>query len=66
LNLRAARRGRTLYRRFQREAEANLPEPLRAPVAQWLLVVVLHAALIVVAYDTLKPAAGRAGSHRLE
>jgi len=56
LRLRAERQGRTLYRRFQREAERHLPEPLRRPAVQWLLVVVLHASLIIVAYETLRPA----------
>lgn len=50
LNLRAERRGRTLYRRFLAEAAPNLPAQLRVPAVQWVLAIALHWALIVFAY----------------
>lgn len=56
LNLRAERRGRTLYRRFLAEAAPNLPAVLRAPAMQWALAVAFHWALIVFAFSVLSEA----------
>lgn len=56
LNLRAERRGRTLYRRFLAEAAPNLPTILRAPAMQWVMVIVFHWALIVFAFTVLSEA----------
>ena len=62
LNLRAERRGRTLYRRFLEEAAPNLPAVLQVPAVQWAIAIVLHWALIVFAYTVLS--AGRDGTVR--
>ena len=53
LNLRAERRGRTLYRQFLAEASPNLPSVLRIPAVQWAIAIVLHWALIVFAYAVI-------------
>ena len=50
LLLRADRVGRTLYRRFQAEAEPNLPSVLKNPALQWVLVLGLHWAFFSYAY----------------
>lgn len=50
LNLRAERRGRTLYRRFLAEAAPNLPAMLRVPATQWVIATVFHWALILFAF----------------
>lgn len=60
LNLRAERRGRTLYRRFLAEAAPNLPATLRNPAVQWALVIALHWALLVFAYAVLSEACNTA------
>jgi len=62
LNLRAERRGRTLYRRFLAEAAPNLPAMLQVPAVQWAIALVFHWALIVFAYTVLS--AGRDGAVR--
>lgn len=49
LRLRADRLGRTLYRRFQVEAEPNLPPVLRVAAVQWILVLVMHWAFFTYA-----------------
>lgn len=56
LNLRAERRGRTLYRRFLAEVAPNLPATLREPPVQWALVIAIHWALIMFAHAVLSDA----------
>ncbi len=62
LNLRAERRGRTLYRRFLAEAAPNLPAMLQVPAVQWAIAIVVHWALFVFAYAVLSE--GRKGNWR--
>ncbi|MBM4438016.1 MAG: hypothetical protein FJ029_12475 [Actinobacteria bacterium] len=54
--VKADRIGRTLYRRFQMEAEPNLPAVMRYEAMQWLLMLVLHAAFFTFAYSVLSNA----------
>jgi len=56
LNLRAERRGRTLYRRFLAEAAPNLQAKLRAPAVQWVIAAAFHWALIVFAFAVFSEA----------
>ncbi len=62
LNIRAERRGQTLYRRFLAEAAPNLPAVLQVAAVQWAVAIVLHWALIIFAYAVLS--ADREGTVR--
>ena len=61
LNLRAERRGRTLYRRFLAEAAPNLPAILRVPAMQWTIATAFHWALIVFAFAVCSEARNPGG-----
>jgi hypothetical protein len=63
LVMRAERRGRTLYSRFQAEAEPHLPAILRNEAVQWLVAVAYHWAFVVFAYRVFSDARNAPRTH---
>ena len=59
LFMQAGRQGRTLYRRFEAEAEPNLPAFLRIRAVQWVVVIAFHWAFLVFAWSVLGDAGRR-------
>jgi hypothetical protein len=56
LFIRAARQGRTPYRRFVAEIEPNLPYVLRLAAVQWAIAIAFHWAIAVVAFAFIRDA----------
>jgi O-antigen ligase len=63
LVMRADRRGKTLYGRFQSEAAPHLTSIFRFEAVQWLIVAVCHAAFAIFAYAVVRDSESAIGEH---